>query len=380
MSRKSLIPYSRTYTGETAIDYLQEVIETGFVSGEGKFTMVSENLLSKITGSKHSMVTPSCTDALEMASMLIGLKPGDEVILPSFTFPSAAIAVTKFGATPVFVDINSDDLNISNDAILNAITRKTKAVSFVNYAGFGSKIEEIKPALQDKGIYLIEDNAHGLGGKFGKLMLGQIGDFAVHSFHGTKNIQCGEGGSIHFSDDSYLPIAHILRQKGTNRRDFLGGVVDKYSWVGSGSSFLASELQAAVLYSQLQEYDAIQSARNRIWDSYQSGILENEIFQKPSSSVEYSHTSHIYYLLLPDLKRRTEFVSFMHSHEIQVTTHYQPLHNSPAAKKYCVNQVDCPTASKVSETLVRLPIWVGMSQSEINRIIEGVNGFLHTSN
>jgi dTDP-4-amino-4,6-dideoxygalactose transaminase len=355
--------------------YLQEVVETGLLVGEGKYTHLSEEIMSKITTNQNTLLTPSCTDALEMASMMMGLKPGDEVILPSFTFTSAAIAVTKFGATPIFVDINDHDLNINTNSVLEAVTPKTKAISYVNYAGFGASIEALMEELKGSGIYVVEDNAHGFGGEIDGKKLGLTGDFSVHSFHGTKNIQCGEGGSIQFSDANFFDQAHVLRQKGTNRRDFIDGRVNKYSWVGSGSSFLASELQAAVLFSQLEEYDLIQEKRYKIWNMYAEGIRETETFRKPPRESRYAHTAHIFYLRLQSFDLRKKFIEHMQKHEIQVSSHYEALHKSSAAKKYGANENACPVATKVSDTLIRLPIWVEMSINEIERVIEVTNSF-----
>jgi dTDP-4-amino-4,6-dideoxygalactose transaminase len=371
----SFIPYSRTFTGKKAMHYLQNVVDTGLLVGEGKYTHLSEEILSRITTNQNTLLTPSCTDALEMASMLMGLKPGDEVILPSFTFTSAAIAVTKFGATPIFVDINDRDLNINTNSVLEAVTPKTKAISYVNYAGFGASVEGLMDELKGSGIYVVEDNAHGFGGEFDGKKLGLTGDFGVHSFHGTKNIQCGEGGSIQFSDANFIDQAHVLRQKGTNRRDFIDGRVNKYSWVGSGSSFLASELQAAVLFSQLEEYDLIQEKRYKIWNMYAEGITETETFRKPPRESRYAHTAHIFYLRLQSFDRRKKFIEHMQKHEIQVSSHYEALHRSSAAKKYGANENACPIATNVSDTLIRLPIWVEMSINEIERVIEATNSF-----
>ena len=374
MLSSSFIPFNKPYINSKALEYLTEAISSGELQGDGSFTKKCEIEINKISGTNNSLLTPSCTDAIEMAYMLIGISPGDEVIMPSFNFTSAAIAAVKLGATPVFVDIDLETLNISQKEVLNSVSEKTKAICFLNYAGYGVDLDLIKSHINRQDIYLIEDNAHGFGGKYKKSNLGNLGDISVQSFHSTKNIQCGEGGSISFNHETFLSRSHILRQKGTNRYDFSKGLVSKYTWVDQGSSFLASELQAAVLYSQLQEYNQIQASRENIWKRYFLGI--NSIyFQLPPASENLGHTSHIFYLRLPSHKLREEFISYMLKNEVQVTSHYETLHNSIAGKKHGKFFGSLPNSIKISETIVRLPIWIGMTETLQNQIIGRVNNF-----
>ena len=374
MLSSSFIPFNKPYINSRALEYLTEAISSGELQGDGSFTKKCEIEINKISGTNNSLLTPSCTDAIEMAYMLIGISPGDEVIMPSFNFTSAAIAAVKLGATPVFVDIDLETLNISQKEVLNSVSEKTKAICFLNYAGYGVDLDLIKSNINRQDIYLIEDNAHGFGGKYRKSNLGNLGDISVQSFHSTKNIQCGEGGSISFNHETFLSRSHILRQKGTNRYDFSKGLVSKYTWVDQGSSFLASELQAAVLYSQLQEYNQIQASRENIWKRYFLGINSN-YFQLPPASENLEHTSHIFYLRLPSHKLREEFISYMLKNEVQVTSHYETLHNSIAGKKHGKFFGSLSNSIKISETIVRLPIWIGMTETLQNQIIGLVNNF-----
>ena len=374
MLSSSFIPFNKPYINSRALEYLTEAISSGELQGDGSFTKKCEIEINKISGTNNSLLTPSCTDAIEMAYMLIGISPGDEVIMPSVNFTSAAIAAVKLGATPVFVDIDLETLNISQKEVLNSVSEKTKAICFLNYAGYGVDLDLIKSNINRQDIYLIEDNAHGFGGKYRKSNLGNLGDISVQSFHSTKNIQCGEGGSISFNHETFLSRSHILRQKGTNRYDFSKGLVSKYTWVDQGSSFLASELQAAVLYSQLQEYNQIQASRENIWKRYFLGINSN-YFQLPPASENLEHTSHIFYLRLPSHKLREEFISYMLKNEVQVTSHYETLHNSIAGKKHGKFFGSLSNSIKISETIVRLPIWIGMTETLQNQIIGLVNNF-----
>jgi len=374
MVSTSFIPFNKPYINSKALEYLTEAISSGELQGDGSFTKKCEIEINKISGTNNSLLTPSCTDAIEMAYMLIGISPGDEIIIPSFNFTSAAIAAVKLGATPVFVDIDLETLNISQTEVLNSISKKTKAICFLNYAGYGVDLDLIKSNINSQDIYLIEDNAHGFGGKYMNSNLGNLGDISVQSFHSTKNIQCGEGGSISFRDETFLSRSHILRQKGTNRYEFSKGIVSKYTWVDQGSSFLASELQAAVLYSQLQEYSQIQASRENIWKRYFVGI-ESQYFKLPPDSKNFEHTSHIFYLRLPSHKVREEFINYMLKNNVQVTSHYETLHNSIAGKKYSKSHGSLANSIEISETIVRLPIWIGLTENLQDQIIGLINAF-----
>lgn len=368
------IPFSKPYISKSALNFLEAALSTGSLQGEGDFTRKCEEAISRIIESQVTLLVPSCTDALEMASLLIDIRPGDEIVLPSYTFTSAALAVVKLGGVPVFVDIDPETLNLSTKEALNAISSKTKAISYVNYAGFGLELDELRAEISGSNIFLIEDNAHGFGGKFNGKSLGTFGDISVQSFHATKNIHCGEGGSIavnrEFESDPY-----VLRQKGTNRKDFKRGLVNKYHWVDKGSSFLASELQAAFLLSQIEIMSEIQTKRYEIWNRYQNEIEDNEYVQKPATDSKYSHTSHIFYLRYPNSTIRDSFIEYMQGLDIQVTSHYEPLHKSPAGLRYGNVMGNCSESEKASNQIVRLPIWPGMSSNEIEAVICSVNKF-----
>jgi dTDP-4-amino-4,6-dideoxygalactose transaminase len=369
------IPFSKSYVTSSATQYLSEVLESRALEGEGNFTALSENIVSSIVDMPQTLLTSSCTDALEMASMLLDLGPGDEVILPSFTFTSAAIAVAKFGAIPVFVDVDPVTFNIRSECILNAISKRTKAVSILNYAGYGVDLESIRNHLIEQDISIIEDNAHGLGGYLGNASLGSLGDISTQSYHGTKNIHCGEGGSISIRSESYINKAHTLRQKGTNRRDFKNGLISKYTWVGQGSSFLPSELQAAFLFSQLQEFQEIQSVRMKIWNRYFSEIHKHDFLQFPSDNPKYRHTAHIFYLTLPSVEYRDGMIKHLRDLGIQAVSHYEPLHLSEAGRKFGKSHSECSNSVQISATILRLPIWVEMSDLQVDRIIEAINSY-----
>lgn len=368
-----MIPFNKPYAAPQTLDNLKSVLNSNHFSGEGEFTLKSEQILSRIHNGSKSYLTHSGTSALEMASLVIDLRPGDEVILPSFNFTSAATAVCNFGATPVFCDISKSDLSLDPDRLIDSITGKTVAISVVNYAGYSESLFELRRICDDHGLYLIEDNAHGLGGQIRGETLGSVGDVSTLSFHETKNIQAGEGGALIINNPNLIRNSHSIWQKGTNRKDFIDGIVEKYGWVTRGSSFLPSEFTAAVLYSQLQIIDEIHLKRLKIWNSYRLG-LENWAAQERFSLAVIDshsiHTGHIFYLLAPNQENRESFVKHLNSNGVQATSHYQPLHNSIAGKKYGYHLGELVVSSDVSERLVRLPLWHQISDEEVQYVIE----------
>ena len=368
-----IIPFNKPHAAPETLDNIKSVLNSNHFSGEGEFTRKSEDILSMIHSGSKTYLTHSGTSALEMARLIIDLRPGDEVILPSFNFTSAATAICNFGAIPVFCDIATSDLNLDPSRVLDSINDKTVAISVVNYAGYSESLFELRRICNAYGLYLIEDNAHGLGGQIAGKTLGTIGDISTLSFHETKNIQAGECGAIVINNSKLLQNSHAIWQKGTNRKDFVDGIVEKYGWVSRGSSFLPSEITAAVLYSQLQILDKIQKKRLKIWETYSKNLdawASKEKFSLPLIETHSIHTGHIFYLLAPDRNNRDTFIKHLNGRGIQATSHYQPLHNSVAGEKYGYFRGELPVTSDISERLVRLPIWYELSDFEIHYVIE----------
>jgi dTDP-4-amino-4,6-dideoxygalactose transaminase len=355
-----LIPFNVPFVPEISKQYVLEALESDHQQGDGPFTAKASKMVSDLVGGGHVLLTPSCTHALEMASMLANLGPGDEVILPSYTFTSAATAVTKFGATPVFVDIEMETKGIDVNQVQEAITNKTKAISWVNYAGTPPDIEGLMSVAHQYGLLLIEDNAHGLGGTYKGKPLGSFGDFATQSFHATKNIQCGEGGALIVNNLNYIQRAEVIREKGTDRSRFIRGDVQKYQWVDNGSSYLLADTLSANLLGQLESFDLIQETRRRYWLEYEGNLS----ILHDSSGFEFNETkssdlAHMFYFLAPSLEKREKFLKGFAENEIQATSHYQPLSNSIAGRKLG-RQHSIPQNSKAfSERILRLPLWSG---------------------
>jgi dTDP-4-amino-4,6-dideoxygalactose transaminase len=355
------------------------VLESRKYAGEGHFTELAEKFISERNQSLATLLTGSCTDALELAALLCDFKPGDEVIIPSFNFTSGAISLANLGVVPVFVDVDLEDLNISIEGIKGAISNKTKAISFINYAGFQNKARQLREIAIDENLLLIEDNAHGFGGFTKSYRLGSIGDFSVQSYHETKNVNCGEGGSISILNDSYLERAHTIRQKGTNRRLFLEGKVNKYEWVDKGSSFLPSEFQSAILVSQFEEYEYIQEQRSRIWERYHKELgplIVSRGHKLSNMESEIDHTSHLFYILFNDAQTRKKFTSHMKSMGVDCPFHYQPLHISPAGRNWGRSAGPMHNAITAGSNLARLPIYPELSMESVDQIIDLTREFL----
>ena len=299
MNKSSLLPLSRPYVPKKSKRYLAECLKQDHQQGDGKFGGIAVELIEKITTERNVFLTPSCTSSLEIASLLIDLQPGDEVILPSFNFTSAALAIVKFGAVPVFIDVNPVTKCIDTDLVEEAISTRTRAISWVNYAGFAPDLDQLRRIARTKGLFLIEDNAHALGASYRNIPLGKTGDFATYSFHSTKNIQCGEGGAISIANDDLLRKTSYIREKGTNRIDMNLNIVDKYTWVEKGSSYLLSEIQAALLVAGLQSHDYIQNYRRSIYNLYVSAFnrIKNHVpIECVADEAENSFASHLFYI------------------------------------------------------------------------------------
>jgi dTDP-4-amino-4,6-dideoxygalactose transaminase len=368
-----LIPFNVPYVPEASKRYVLEALESNHQQGDGPFTAKASKMVSDLVGGGHVLLTPSCTHALEMASMLANIGPGDEVILPSYTFTSAATAVTKFGATPVFVDVDMQTKGIDVNQVRDAITPRTKAISWVNYAGIAPDIEGLQSLAKESNLLLIEDNAHGLGGSYKGKPLGSFGDFATQSFHATKNIQCGEGGALVINNSKYIERAEIIREKGTDRSRFVRGEVQKYQWIGSGSSYLIAESLAAILVGQLEEFELIQQHRSethrQYFELFSTLQRERSNFILPISSKFYHSTHHMFELVLD----RTETASFAieeyFGFEIDVRYHYQSLHRSKAGEKYPYFGGDQSVSERLSGNLIRLPIWHHLSQEQTETVL-----------
>lgn len=374
----SSIPFNRSSLEGRELEYIFDTIRCGQVAGDQTYSKKCQQLLRDVLGVKCVLVTTSCTHAIEMAALLLGIGPGDEVIVPSFTFVSTANAFALHGAKPVFCDVRPDTLNIDEKQLASLITPRTKAVVPVHYAGVGCEMDAIVEIANRHGIAIIEDNAHGLFGTYRGKMLGTFGSFATQSFHETKNITCGEGGALIVNDDRYVERAEVIREKGTNRARFFRGQVDKYSWVDLGSSYVVSDVLAAFLYAQLEQWQSIQAKRKAIWERYDAALADWAAargIRRPVVPEHCSHTHHMYYLLMPSLADRTAFISHLRSQGIVAVFHYLPLHLSEYASRWGGKPGDCPVTEDVSDRLVRLPFFTSMTASDQSRVIDCVTSW-----
>ena len=368
------IPFNKSEIIGKEIEYIEESVK-GKISGDGQFTYNCSELLEKSLSVNKVLMTTSCTHALEMTSLLLDIKPGDEVIVPSFTFVSTVNAFVLRGAKPVFVDIRADTLNMDEKLLERLITDRTKAIVPVHYAGVGCEMDVIMNISNKYNIPIIEDNAHSLFGKYKGQYLGSFGSFATQSFHETKNFFCGEGGALIINDADFIERAEIIREKGTNRSKFFRGQVDKYSWIDLGSSYLPSDMLSAFLYAQLIERDLIQSNRKKIWDFYNNKLKrwskENRI-RLPVVPEHCEQAYHMFYLLMPSLKARTSFMKNLGEKGISTVFHYLPLHSSEMGYKSGFKKGDCPITEDVSDRLVRLPFYNTMTDDEMEYIVKTI--------
>jgi dTDP-4-amino-4,6-dideoxygalactose transaminase len=372
------IPFNRpTHVGKES-EYMQQAVKNNHISGDGQFTKKSHTLLEAILGVPKVLLTTSCTHALEMSALLLDLKDGDEVIVPSFTFVSSINAFVLRGAKPVFADIRTDTLNLDESRLEALITPKTRAIVVVHYAGVGCEMDAIMEIANRHGLPVIEDNAHGLFGKYRGKYLGTFGAMATQSFHETKNFTSGEGGALLINDRKYIEDAEILREKGTNRSRFFRGQVDKYTWVSVGSSYLLSDMLAAFLFAQLEEREKIQSARQRIWETYYKELgawAEENTVSMPFVPAHCEQTYHMFYLLFPNLEKRTAAIAHLKERGIQAVFHYLPLHLSPMGEKYGGKPDDCPVTERISDQLLRLPFYTNMTEDEQRNVIVALKEF-----
>ncbi len=348
------------------------------ICGDGTFTKRCHHILEQTLGLQKALLTTSCTHALEMAALLLDIKPGDEVIVPSFTFVSTVNAFVLRGAKPVFIDIRPDTLNLDEKVLESLITPATRAILIVHYAGVGCEMNAIMSVAERHGIPVIEDNAHGLFGRYEGRYLGTFGCLATQSFHETKNFSCGEGGALLINDPQYVERAEILREKGTNRGRFFRGQVDKYTWVDVGSSYLPSDILAAILYAQFEVRDAIQGRRREIWERYSEALsrwaAENNV-RLPIVPRECEQTYHMFYLLMPNIETRQALIRHLKDRNILSVFHYVPLHLSEMGLQFGGYPGQCPVTERVSEQLLRLPLFSGLGEAEQDRILDAIYDF-----
>ena len=359
--------------------YVLDALSSGKLSGDGPYGVKCQHWLEENTGSPKVLLTPSCTHALEMAAILLDIKPGDEVIMPSYTFVSTANAFALRGAKIVFIDIRPDTMNIDERLVERAITYRTKAIVVVHYAGVACEMRSISSIAERHGIYVVEDAAQGVMSTYEGSPLGTLGHLGAYSFHETKNLTSGgEGGALLINDRELIQRAEVIREKGTNRSQFFRGMVDKYSWVDIGSSYLPSELQAAFLWAQLQNAAEITANRMETWDKYMnafSGLRENEELELPIVPNNCKHNGHMIFLHCVDVEERSRFIEYKKHREIMAVFHYVPLHSSPAGVRLGRFFGSDLVTTNDSERLVRLPLWYGMSEDVVMRVINATKGF-----
>lgn len=375
------VPFNQVQLIGSEFRYMQESLTAVHISGDGPFTKKCHALLEKELGAPKVLLTTSCTHALEMCAMLLGLNPGDEVIIPSFTFPSTANAFVLRGAVPVFADIRLDTCNLDEAKLEALITPRTRAIVVVHYAGVACEMDAIMAIAVRHHVPVIEDNAHGLFGKYKGKLLGTFGALAAQSFHESKNIICGEGGALVVNDKDLIERAEIIREKGTNRARFFRGQVDKYSWVDAGSSYLPSDLLAAFLYAQLEAWQQIQSQRKAVWRRYWDALfpLQDSLgFYLPTVPQECEQSYHMFYLLMPDLEQRQALMAHLRRRGISSTFHYVPLHSSTAGQKYGKPGTFCPVTNDVSDRLVRLPFFTTLDAERQSLVVQAISDFAHT--
>ena len=376
MSQRNInIPFNSPYLTGKELIYLQESLKSGNIVGNAGFTRKCEELLEKSFGAKKILLTNSCTDALEMASLLTGLKPGDEVLVPSFTFVSTVNAFILRGARPVFVDIREDTLNIDETKIDEKITEKTKAIFPVHYAGVSCEMDAITDTAKRNNLFVVEDAAQGVNSKYNGQYLGTIGDIGTYSFHGTKNYTCGEGGAIVINNNNFIERSEIIREKGTNKSKFLRGEIDKYTWVDIGSSYLVSDMLAAFLLAQLEKLDEISKKRKEIFDYYYENLEELQTageLKLPSVPGNCETNYHLFYVILNSEDKRNNIIKRLREYGIQAVFHYVPPHTSPMGIKYGYKAGDLPVTESMSSRLLRLPIYPHLEKDNQKYIIDSL--------
>ena len=357
------------------LEYIQQAVQTMHLSGDGMFTRRCQALIEQWLGAPKVLLTTSCTHALEMAALLLDIRPGDEVIVPSFTFVSTVNAFVLRGARPVFGDVRPDTLNLDETQVERLISPRTRAIVVVHYAGVGCEMDTILSFATRHGIPVVEDNAHGLFGRYRGRLLGTFGEMATLSFHETKNVTCGEGGALVLNNPARIARAEILREKGTERSRFFRGEIDKYTWVDVGSSYLPSEILAAFLSAQLEAREQIQARRRVLWNRYEQELRDwagERGVRLPVVPAECEQPFHLFYLLMPSLEQRQALIARLKSRDISAIFHYLPLHLSDMGRRLGGKPGDCPVTEDVSERVVRLPLSGGLTDAEQERVIVAV--------
>ena len=372
------IPFNRVTLTGNELAYIHQAVEHGHLSGDGGFTKRCSELLQKEVGVPRALLTTNCTHALEMAALLLELEPGDEVIVPSFAFVTTVNAFVLHGAKPVFADVRADTLNLDERALAGLVTPRTRAVVPLHYAGVACELDPLVALARQHGFTVVEDNAHGLFARYKGRQLGTFGALATQSFHETKNLTCGEGGALLINDARFVERAEILREKGTNRSRFFRGQVDKYTWVDVGSSYLPSEILAAFLLAQLECRAAIQAARARIWQRYETELAswaKTNGVGLPHVPAHCEQPYHMFYLLLPSLAARTRLIEHLKERGILAVFHYQPLHLSEMGKKFGGQPGQCPVTEDIADRLLRLPLFHGLTEADQGDVIRTVQAF-----
>jgi dTDP-4-amino-4,6-dideoxygalactose transaminase len=372
------IPFNRPFVAGKELFYIAQAVTSGKIAGDGHFTLACAELMEQVYGIQKVLMTPSCTAALEMAAILCDLEPGDEVILPSYTFVSTANAVARLGARPVFVDIRRDTLNLDEELIEPAITSRTKAILPVHYAGVSCEMDRILAIAKRHSLLVIEDAAQGVNSAYKGRALGSIGHLGCYSFHETKNYICGEGGALCINDPSKIERAEIIREKGTNRSRFFRGMVDKYTWVDIGSSYVPSEIASAFLFGQLEQRDAIAERRKEVFLCYERELHHLEadgLVRLPRVPAECQTNYHMFYMLLPDLETRTDLIAHLKQKGILAVFHYVPLHTAPVGQQFGYRDGELPVTEELSERLVRLPFYYDLTEQDQMEVIGEIRNF-----
>ena len=372
------VDFNRPITVGNEFEYMRQAIENVHISGDGSFTKKCHELLERELGVPKALLTTSCTHALEMSAILLNIQPGDEVIIPDFTFVSTVNAFVLRGATPRFIDIRPDTLNLDESKLESLITPRTKAILPVHYAGVGCEMDSIMEIANQHHIPVVEDNAHGLFGKYKGKFLGTFGSMASQSFHETKNFTSGEGGALIINDRNVVERAEIIREKGTNRSRFFRGQVDKYTWVDIGSSYLPSDMLAAFLYAQLEQRQKIQLHRRQVWEIYAAGLKDwaaAHNVQVPYIPAHCEQAYHMFYLLMPTLDLRQKMIAYLRERGIYSVFHYLPLHLSDMGQRFGGREGDCPVTEYISDQLLRLPFHNALTSNEQEIVIEAIREF-----
>lgn len=378
MSENPLIDFNRPSLVGKELEYMAQAVQNGQISGDGPFTKKCHTLLEQELGVPKALLTTSCTHALDMSAILLDIQPGDEVIVPDFTFVSTVNAFVLRGAKPVFLDVRPDTLNLDDSKLEAAITPRTKAIVPVHYAGVGCEMDAILDIAQRHNIAVVEDNAHGLFGKYKNRFLGTFGVLASQSFHETKNFSSGEGGALLINDSRLVERAEIIREKGTNRSRFFRGQVDKYTWVDIGSSYLPSDILAAYLFGQLEQRQKIQAHRKNLWQTFEVGLKDwaaKHDIQLPIIPEYCEQAYHMFYMLMPSLDLRQKLIMYLRERNIQSVFHYLPLHLSDMGRKFGGQEGDCPVTERVSDQLIRLPFHNALAGSDQEQVIEAILDF-----